>query len=70
MSAPAKKFRIGYLTSTIWTNDGSNSKYFTVDITRTYKDGEELKNTPSLGHADIANARELLRLAGDWIMTQ
>lgn len=70
-NAPVKKLRIGYVTATIWANEGTNSKFYSVEISRTFKDDKgELQNTSSLGHGDLANARELLHLAGDWIMTQ
>jgi hypothetical protein len=70
MSAPAKKFRVGYVTATIWkkTNDGRD--YYSVEVSRTFKEGDELKNTSSLNHADILVAADLLVRANDWIMAQ
>ena len=52
-NAPAKKFRVGYITATIWKNTTDGRDYYSVDVTRTYKEGEDLKNTSSLGHADL-----------------
>lgn len=70
-NAPAKKFRIGFVTATVWKNTSDGRDYYSVDVARTYKDDKgDLQNTSSLGHADLANARDLLRLAGDWIMAQ
>ncbi|MEQ9135737.1 MAG: hypothetical protein RLO51_11050 [Thalassobaculum sp.] len=67
---PAAKFRIGYLTATIWANDGNNKTFYSVDLSRTYKDGDEYKETSSLGHADIMNAVRVLQRAEQWIAEQ
>ena len=69
-NAPVKKLRVGYVTATIWANEGPNSKFYTVEISRTYKEGEDLKNTSSLGHADLLIAANLLQRSNDWIMQQ
>lgn len=70
-NAPVKKFRTGYVTATIWKNEVTDRPFFTVEIARTYKDDDgNLKNTPSLNHADILVAADLLRRANDWIMEQ
>ena len=69
-NTPAKKFRVGYVTATIWKNTTDGRDYFSVDVARTYKEGEELKNTSSLGHADLLIAANLLQRSNDWIMAQ
>ena len=70
-NAPAKKFRVGYVTANVWKNEGTTNPFFTVDINRTYKDSDDkLQNTASLGHADLLVAARLLQLASDWIMAQ
>ena len=69
-NAPAKKFRVGYVTATIWKNTTDGRDYYSVDVTRTYKEGEDLKNTSSLGHADLLIAANLLQRSNDWIMQQ
>lgn len=69
-NAPAKKFRIGYLTASIWKNEGNGKPFYTIDLARTYREGEELKNTGSLNHADLLPAAHLLILANGWIMEQ
>lgn len=69
-NAPVKKFRIGYVTATIWKNEANDRQFYTVDVARTYKEGDELKNTSSLGHADIMNAVKVLERSEHWIAQQ
>lgn len=67
---PVKKFRIGFVTATIWKNQGTERAFYTVDVSRTYKDGDELKNTSSMGHADLLNAVRVLTRAEAWVAEQ
>jgi hypothetical protein len=70
-NAPAKKFRIGYVTATVWKNDGTTTPFYTVEVARTYKDADDrLQNTSSLGHADILPAMKCLERAEAWIAAQ
>lgn len=59
MSKPIGEVRDGWLSGTIWGNEGSNGTYFTVTFKRGYKDKEsgEIKDTSSM------NADDLLKLA-------
>lgn len=69
-NAPVKKFRLGYLTATIWENDKAQGegKWYSVELSRTYKNGEdELSNTNSLNHADLLNGARLLTRCEAWI---
>ena len=67
---PAAKFRIGYVTATVWKNEVNGSAFHNVTVARTYKDGEELKETSSFGHGDLLNAARVLQRAEDWISGQ
>ena len=70
-NAPAKKFRIGYVTATVWKNEGTDKAFFSAEVSRTYKDDNgDLQNTSALNHADIANAVMLLQRAEAWIAAQ
>lgn len=70
-NAPAKKFRIGFVTATVWKNDGTDKSFFTVEVSRSYKDGDgEYKNGSSLNHADLLNAARVLTRAEAWISEQ
>lgn len=63
---PAAKFRIGYVTATVWQNDN----FFNVKLSKSYKDGDEWKDTDQLGHGDLLNAVKCLERAEAWIADQ
>lgn len=60
---PAAKFRLGNVTATVWKND----KFYNVVLTKTYKDGDEYKDTDQLGHGDLLNAAKVLERAEAFI---
>lgn len=64
---PVKKFRIGLVQVAVWKNDGTNNSFYSVTLQRSYKDGEEYKNTEQLGAADLLNAAKLLERAEQYI---
>jgi hypothetical protein len=63
---PAHKVRIGNVTATVWKNDN----FYSVNLGKAYKDGDEWKNTDSLNHGDLLNAAEALKRAEAWISEQ
>lgn len=63
---PAAKFRIGFVTATVWRN----GEFFNTTISRTYKDGDEYRETNSFGHADLLSAARVLQRAEDFISRQ
>lgn len=66
MSAPVKKFRIGSVTTSVW----KNGDFHSITLERTYKDGEELKNTGNLNPGDLLNGAKLLERAEAWLSEQ
>ncbi len=65
---PAHKIRgAGGLTVTIWKNDGDNGPFYTVNAARSYKQGDEWKETTSLHSQDLLELAEMLREARAWI---
>lgn len=66
-NTPAAKFKLGYVSATIWHND---NKYFNVVVSRSYKDGNEYKETDQLGSGDVMNAVKVLETAAEWILAQ
>jgi hypothetical protein len=67
---PANKFRDGGLTVTIWKNEGEKGPWYSVQTTRSYKQGEEWKESDSFGFDDLLPMAKLLDLAHTWILTQ
>lgn len=63
---PAAKFRIGYVTATVWANES----FFNCEVTKSYKEGEEWRDTTSLGSGDLLNAMKVLERAEQFIADQ
>lgn len=64
---PVQKFKVGFIETSIWANDNG---YYSVVLSRTYKDGDEYRNTDSLSHGDIANAILVLEKAEAWLSSR
>jgi hypothetical protein len=69
---PAYKFRIGNLQVTIWRNHSieKGTSWYTVNPSRSYKKGDDWKETDSLGFDDLLPMAELNRQAWAWIAKQ
>ena len=63
---PVAKFRIGLVTATIWQND----KFYSTVLSKSYKDGDDWKETDQLSHGDILNAAKVLERAESFIADQ
>ena len=68
---PAKKFRIGFVTATVWANTKDDRTFHTVELSNSYKDdGGEWRNSASLNHHDLLNAARVLTRAEAWVSEQ
>lgn len=63
---PVRKFRVGNVTAAVWANEG----VYSVTMQKSYKEGEEWKNTETLFHGDIMNAVKALERAEEFIARQ
>jgi len=63
---PAQQFRLGFVTVTVWLN----VKHYNIVLSKTYRDGDEYKNTDQLNTGDLMNAVRLLQRAEEWINGQ
>jgi hypothetical protein len=71
MSKPAHKIRAGALQVTIWRNHGDKGTWYSVNPTRSYKQGDDTwRETDSLGFDDLLTMAKLFDLAHSWIMHQ
>jgi hypothetical protein len=68
---PANRFRLGNITATIWKNqnNGGNT-FYTTNLIRSYKDGDEWKQSDSLSSGDLLNAAKALQRSEAWISEQ
>lgn len=70
-NAPVKRFRVGYVTASVWKNSGTNSDFYSVTVERSYKDdGGTIQNTGSFNTGDLLNAAKVLGRAEEWISQQ
>lgn len=60
---PVKEFRVGSVKAAVWKNDGNLS----VTLQKSYKDGEEWKNTSTLFHGDVVCAIKALERAEQFL---
>ncbi|MBI4438663.1 hypothetical protein HY640_01900 [Candidatus Woesearchaeota archaeon] len=67
---PEKKFRAGAVTATIWKNDTERGSYATVNMERSYKDGDTWKSTSSLRLNDLPKAALVLNKAYEYLLMQ
>lgn len=70
---PAKKFRLGFVTATVWKNSSNNgdTTFYNVVLSRSYKtDSGSYEDTDQLGVADLLNAAKLLERSEAWISEQ
>ena len=68
---PAAKFRVGWVTATVWKNEGNGDRpFFNAVLSKSYKDGDEYKDTDQLGHGDLLNGAKALERAEQFISEQ
>ena len=64
---PAHTARYGALKCTIWMNDSRNGPFYSTVITRSYKDGEDWRESPSFGQEDLPTLAKAALDAHSWI---
>jgi hypothetical protein len=64
---PAHEIRHGGLRVTIWGNKTEAGIRYNVTQEKSYKDGEQWKQTQSYGSADLLVLARMLEQAFDWI---
>jgi hypothetical protein len=67
---PVHTIRDGGIEVAIWKNDGDKGPRFSVTHRRSYKQGEEWKESDSYGADDLLPLAKLLDLAHTWILSQ
>jgi len=67
---PAHEIRLGRIKATIWANQGDNGPWFNVNLSRSYKDGDEWKSSTSFGRDELLTVAKVADLANSWIHGQ
>jgi hypothetical protein len=66
---PAVEFRIGRIRATVWENSHpEKGKWFSITLTRSYKDNQgQWRTASSFGRDDLLAVGEVTRMAFHWI---
>ena len=67
---PAKTIRYRAIQCTIWRNEGRNGPFYNTVITRSYKDGEEWRESSAFGQEDLPTVAKAALDAHTWIQEQ
>lgn len=68
---PAQEFRLGRIRAAVWLNqNGQGDAWYSVTVTRSYKDGDEWKDTTSYRRDDLPLVAKAADLAFAWIWNQ
>ena len=71
-NAPIKRFAVGTgIRASVWRNESKkNGSWLSVTVTRTYRDGEEYKDTTSFRRDDLLFVAKASELAFSWCLKQ
>ena len=65
---PAESFRAGGVKATIWENSTKDgNSYYSVTLTRSYKDGDDWKETNSYYRDDLPKVELVMRKAFEFV---
>lgn len=67
---PVHVVRYGVIKAAVWKNQTSSGPMYNVTVSRSYKDGEEWKDTGSFGADDLLTLAKALSEAHTWIFAQ
>jgi hypothetical protein len=68
---PVKVFRIGYVSASVFVNEveteNGNREFHSVNVQRSYRDGDETKFISSFGLAELPQVTRALQLAQSYV---
>ena len=67
---PVHSVRLGRIEAAIWANEGSKGTFHNVTVTRSYKDGDDWKQSDSFGRDDLPLVCKVMDMAHTWIFEQ
>lgn len=69
---PTHQIRLGAIRAAVWLNssDRTGESWFTVTVTRSYRDKEQLKDTSTFRRDDLPVVAKAVDLAYTWIWEQ
>ncbi|MCC6426036.1 MAG: hypothetical protein WAZ94_07305 [Phycisphaerales bacterium] len=70
VNKPVHVVRYGSIKAAVWLNQTSAGPMHNVTISRTYKDGDDWKESGSFGADDLLSASKALDAAHTWIFAE
>ena len=68
---PARTFRLDRIKAAVWFNENDKGdSWYTITITRSYKNGDEWKDTASYRREDLPLVAKAADMAYTWIWDQ
>ncbi len=67
---PAMTFRYGAIKCTVWKNQTRNGPMYNTSVTRSYKDGENWRDSSSFGSEDLPTVAKAFLDAHTWVQEQ
>ncbi len=69
---PAHQIRLSAIRAAIWLNvsEKTGENWFTVTVTRSYRDKEQLKDTSTFRRDDLPIVSKVVEMAYTWIWEQ
>lgn len=67
---PAHEVRLGLIKAAIWKNQTSTGIYYRVTMNRSYREGEQWKDSDSYGRDDLLTLAKVADQANSWIHQQ
>lgn len=67
---PLHEIKVGRIRATVWPNESDRRSWFTVTVTRSYRDGEQWKTTTSFNRDELPLVAKAAEMAYEWIWRQ
>lgn len=67
---PVQQYRDGAIRAAIWENSSEKGTFYSVTITRTFKEGEKYKDSTSFSGAELLRVSRIAALAYDYILAK
>jgi hypothetical protein len=64
---PAHEIRFGAVRAAIWRNESQNGVWYSVTLSRLYKDGEQWRDSSSFGRDDLLLVAKAADSAHTWM---
>lgn len=67
---PAHEVKVGAVRATVWQNAGANGSWYSVTLSRLYKDDQDQwKDATSFGREDLLAVAKAADLAHTWVLS-